>query len=64
MAQFMPFIVILLALIAAFSIALIAWELSDHKFHESFEQEKRHERPGHPPSAGEPAPSEESRPEV
>ena len=51
MAQYMPFIVILLALIAAFSIAVIAWELSDHKFHESFEQEKRHERPGRAPSA-------------
>lgn len=43
MADYMPFIVILLALIAALSIGFIAWELSDHKFHETFEQEKRHE---------------------
>jgi len=41
----MPFIVILLALIAAISIGVIAWELSDHEFHQSFEQEKRHETP-------------------
>ena len=39
----MPFVVILLALVAAGSIAYIAWALSDDKFHKSFEQEKRHD---------------------
>ena len=46
MHAYMPFIVILLALIAAISIGVIAWELSDREFHRSFEQEKRHEAPG------------------
>ena len=44
MADYMPFVVILLALVAAASIGFIAWQLSDHEFHRSFEQEKRHER--------------------
>ncbi len=46
MSDFMPFIIIALALVAALSIGVIAWNLSDHKFHESFEQEKRHESVG------------------
>ena len=48
MHDLMPFIVILLALVAAISIGFIAWELSDHEFHNSFEQEKRHEAPDDP----------------
>ena len=42
MQDFVPFIVVLLALIAALSIGYIAWELSDRTFHDSFDQEKRH----------------------
>jgi hypothetical protein len=43
MPDFMPFVIIALALVAAVSIGYIAWELSDDEFHRSFEQEKRHD---------------------
>ena len=44
MPEYAPFIAILLALIAAASVGVIAWHLSDNEFHRSFDQEKRHER--------------------
>lgn len=36
MSSLMPIVAVLLALIAAGSIAWIAWELSSREFHESF----------------------------
>jgi hypothetical protein len=43
MSSYGPFIAVALALIAAGSIAVIAWELSSEKFHENQEEE-----PGNP----------------
>ncbi len=45
MSSLMPFVVILLALIAAGSIAYIAWELSSEEFHRSFGEVDKDERP-------------------
>ena len=38
MSSIIPFVVVLLAIIAAVSIAYIAWELSSDEFHKSFER--------------------------
>ncbi len=46
MSALMPILVVLLALVAAGSIAYIAWELSSEEFHRSFgdaEGDSRHE---------------------
>ena len=37
----MPIVVVALALIAAISIGVIAWELSSDEFHKSLEQDGR-----------------------
>ena len=42
----MPIVVVALALVAAISIGVIAWELSSDEFHKSFEGE-----PGRPDEA-------------
>ncbi len=52
MSALMPILVVLLALIAAGSIAYIAWELSSEEFHRSFGDPESDTRPepddGHP----------------
>jgi hypothetical protein len=44
MSTYGPIIAIALAVIAAASIAYIAWELSSDKFHKSFEDDDRKNR--------------------
>lgn len=52
MSPLMPIIVIVFALIAAGSIAYIAWRLSSEKFHDSFNDDRNSRNSGNSGNSG------------